>query len=232
MVVLAATNRLDRLDPALLRPGPAGVPCRAADARRGGAARDPGGPDEAHAARQGREYRDAGARTPRASSAPISKVCAGRRRCSRSARSSSRPRTRRRRARKARRPSEPTHIAAQADGHQAALRDGACRARGEREPVMSGIYVYAIIPAVERAAVRRRRRVAGRSAGAHDPRRRACRRRRRGASGRFPCLVARRRGSLPARASARGGGRHAQLGRRCRSSSARSCRTRPPWSAC
>jgi transitional endoplasmic reticulum ATPase len=64
-------------------------------------------------------------------------------------------------------------------------------------------------PSGEPKTVRCRRPVARRSAGRCDPAGRACRGRRRGAAPRFPCPAARRRGSLPLGPSTRRRDRHA-----------------------
>ena len=54
VILIAATNRPDVLDPALLRPGPLRPPGGGAAARRQGAGGDPAGPRPAHPARPGR----------------------------------------------------------------------------------------------------------------------------------------------------------------------------------
>ena len=70
VILVAATNRPDVLDPALLRPGPLRPPHRRQPSRREGPRGDPRGPHQEDSAVRRREHPRAGARHVRASRAP------------------------------------------------------------------------------------------------------------------------------------------------------------------
>ena len=64
VILVAATNRPDVLDPALLRPGPFRPPHRGQPSRREGPRRDPRGPHQEDSAQRRRGHHGAGARRP------------------------------------------------------------------------------------------------------------------------------------------------------------------------
>ena len=85
VIVVAATNRPDVLDPALLRPGPLRPPGHPRPPGHARPRRDPQGPHQGQAARQGRRSRGRRAAVARASPAPTSPTSSTRRRSCRPA---------------------------------------------------------------------------------------------------------------------------------------------------
>ena len=83
IILIAATNRPDVLDPALAAPGPLRPADRRAQSRRLGPREDPESAHAQGAAGAGRRREDDRARHARASPAPISPTSSTRRRCSR-----------------------------------------------------------------------------------------------------------------------------------------------------
>ena len=82
IILIAATNRPDILDPALLRPGRFDRQIVVDRPDRNGRKQDPRGALEGQAARVGDRSRHAGRRNARASPAPTSRTSSTRRRCS------------------------------------------------------------------------------------------------------------------------------------------------------